>query len=132
RTNPARGISMEFTQLSTPLNGWCNIAESCQSKVPICRQGSMLDTIGRHAERPTTPLHRACTEGAHETEMSDPYRRDYGGAHLQFLWSARREARQAEFPHLLRSQGAGRVRAWRRDDPFVLVSDRAPNVRRST
>ena len=33
------------------------------------------------------------------------------------------------FP-LLRSQGAGRVRARRRDDPFVLVPDRAPDVRK--
>ena len=40
-----------------------------------------------------------------------------------------REARQTELPDLLRSQGTGRVRARRRDDPFLLVPGRAPDLR---
>ena len=53
------------------------------------------------------------------------HRRD----HRQRLWAATRgEARQTELPDLLRSQGAGGVRARRGDDPLLLVPHCAQSV----
>src|SRR5690348_4795151 len=39
------------------------------------------------------------------------------------------ETWHAELPNLLRSKGAGGIRARRRNDPFLLVPGRAPRVR---
>src|SRR3954467_9692752 len=73
-------------------------------------------------------------EGAGDEEAisTDTVRRrpDHGGARLRRLRpAAGGEAWHAELPDLLRSEGAGGVRARRRDDPFLLVPGRAPRVR---
>ena len=74
------------------------------------------------------------TEGARDEEAisTDTVRRrpDHGGArHRRLRPAAGGEARHAELPDLLRSEGAGGVRARCRDDPFLLVHGRAPGVR---
>src|SRR5438105_12812229 len=57
-------------------------------------------------------------------------RSHHGAAHQRRLWAtAGGEAWHAELPDLLRSQGAGGVRARRRDDSFLLVPGRAQSVR---
>src|SRR5262245_52460819 len=74
------------------------------------------------------------TEGARDEEAisTDAVRRrsDHGGARLRRLRpAAGGEARHAELPDLLRSEGAGGVRARCRDAPFVLVPGRALGFR---
>src|SRR3984893_13088392 len=117
---------------STYVNCRCNIPRAVQWKVP---NSWPLTAASRNRclEQPNCGGRERshASGGANEAEVSDACRRDHCSAELQCLRPAGREARQAEFSHLLRSQVAGRVRAWRRDDPFVLVPDRTPDIRGS-
>src|SRR6201988_4587307 len=79
---------------------------------------------------------RRPTEGARDEEAisTDAVRRrpDHGSARLRRLRpAAGGEAWHVKRPDLLRSEGAGGVRARGRDDPFLLVPGRAPGLRGS-
>src|SRR5215813_3015902 len=93
--------------------GWPRSTRACQATTPF------LDR----------KVQSLLPEVSHEAEVSADRGCDHGRLDVERLRSTGREARSSLIPDLLRSQGAGRVRAWRCDDPFLLVSDRAPHVR---